>query len=65
LWLDCDERVEADDGYIGDGPYKIKHLESVTNPDEKMSYASICLQQTGDNQHGFETVGDFKAGIPP
>ncbi len=31
----------------------------------KSSYASTCLQQTGDNQHALETVEDFEAGIQP
>jgi hypothetical protein len=34
LWLDQDERVEADDGPIGDAPYKGKCPASLTNPDE-------------------------------
>jgi hypothetical protein len=37
LWLDQDERFEADDGYIGDAPYKVKCPASLTNPDETQS----------------------------
>ncbi len=41
LWLDRDERVEADDGYIGDAPYKVKCPASLTNPDETQAMQSI------------------------
>jgi hypothetical protein len=33
--LDEDERVEADDGYIGEAPHKVKCPGSVSNPKEK------------------------------
>ena len=33
-WLDIGERVEADDGYVGDAPDKIKCPMSVANPAE-------------------------------
>ena len=41
LWLDRDERVEADDGYIGDAPYKVKCPASLTNPDETQAIQAI------------------------
>ena len=41
LWLDRDERFEADDGYIGDAPYKVKCPASLTNPDETQAMQSI------------------------
>ena len=41
LWLDRDERVEADDGYIGNAPYKVKCPASLTNPDETQAMQSI------------------------
>ncbi len=41
LWLDRDERVEADDGYIGNAPYKVKCPTSLTNPDETQAMQSI------------------------
>ena len=46
LWLDQDERVEADDGYIGDAPYKVKCPASLTNPDESQAMqmqAIVCM----------------------
>lgn len=33
-WLDLGERIEADDGYIGDAPDKVKCPKSITNPEE-------------------------------
>ena len=39
--LDEVERVEADDGYIGDAPYKVKCPASLTNPDETQTMQSI------------------------
>ena len=35
-FLGSGERVEADDGYIGEAPYNIKCSMSVTNPREMM-----------------------------
>ena len=46
LWLDQDERVEADDGYIGNAPYKVKCPASLTNPDETQAMqAIVCMRQ--------------------
>jgi hypothetical protein len=41
LWLDWDERVEADDGYIGDATYKVKCPASLTNPDKTQATQTI------------------------
>ena len=41
LWLDRDEHVEADDGYIGNAPYKVKCPASLTNPDETQAMQPI------------------------
>ena len=35
------QRVEADDGYIGDAPYKVKCPASFTNPDETQAMQAI------------------------
>ena len=46
LWLDRDERVEADDGYISNAPYKVKCPASFTNPDETQAMqAIVCMRQ--------------------
>jgi hypothetical protein len=41
LWLDRDERVEANHGYIGNAPYKVKCPASLTNPDKTQAMQSI------------------------
>ena len=52
LWLDRDERVEADDGYIGNAPYKVKCPASLTNPDETQAMQSIIrMRQETINKH--------------
>ena len=39
-WLDEDERVEADDGYVGDAPRYIKCPKSFTNDKTKLAMQS-------------------------
>ena len=50
--LDEDERVEADDGYIGEAPHKVKCPGSVSNPKEK-EHMQACtrMRQETINMH--------------
>ena len=40
-WLDPGERVEADDGYVGDAPWKVKCPMSVSNPTENLKMQNL------------------------
>lgn len=38
-WLEPGERVEADDGYVGEAPLRVKCPKSMTEPAEKEAMA--------------------------
>jgi hypothetical protein len=68
LWLDQDERVEADDGYIGDAPYKVKCPAILTNPDEnQVMQARVCSRQETINMRlkQWEILSRFTAMQSP
>ena len=47
-WLEPGEQVEADDGYVGEAPLRVKCLKSMTEPAEKGAMAKqVRLHQVG------------------
>ena len=50
-FLAPNERVEADDGYIGEAPENVKCPKSFTNPAEtEYVYATACTKSSGNGQ---------------
>ena len=58
--MDEFERVEADDGYIGEAPQKVKCVKS----DRKSSDAEQGAESTRVSQWAIEKLGDFKVNVP-
>ena len=56
-WLDPYERVEADDGYIGESPHKVKCPGCAANPTENLLKNWEILKQV--YRHDIIEHGDF------